>query len=540
MIKKISISLFIILIANSFTGLALAGPQSSTYEIKDYTFGGGGTGESGITGASNYTIFGTAAEIDASKLNGASNYSIGGGLTYTLQAGVPNAPAVTNPGTNYDRLKVVVDNTEESDNSPTAYGPYYPNSVSGAEETGIDWGPASDPSQPVSSLPAGDFFFNASNTAPLRVTFGGVSIPGGATITGMQVDVSRSADAPSSVYDWTGGHGARFLSDGTNSLTHLGSDLGDGASDWYNNTDVSYGGSNNDWGIGGSLTPSLVNDPNFAFELSAIDEGSTGITAYVDSIALTIYVAGSSPIPAPDDTTYAIAISSDNFASDTRYVQSDNTIGTSPVFQTYSVWGGSSGFWATGLANNTTYSVKVKARQGNFTESRYSAVASATTSNPSLTFSLDSNTLNFSNLNSGDSYTDSAKTTTLTTSTNAYNGYTIYGKEDQPLTSSVGTISDYGSPNSSPTTWSGTGFGYNTSDTNLGGSGGTSRFSGSKYAGFTQSPSTNGDPVADHAGPVTSPVSGEAFTVSYRVTANSTTKAGTYNNTIIYTIVPVY
>lgn len=356
MIKKISISLFFLLIANSFAGLAFAGPQSSTYEIKDYSFGGGGTGESGITGASNYTLFGTAGEIDASKLNGASLYSIGGGLTYTLQASVSAAPTFTNSGSNYDRLK---------------------------------------------------FTLNSS--------------------------------------------------------------------------------------IGAT------------------------------------------------DTQYAIGISTDNFVSDTtHFIQSDDTIGTSMIWQTYPQWGGSGGAYVTGLANNSTYYIKVKARQGNFTEGPWSVASSATTSDPSLTFSLDSNTLNFSNLNSGDSYTDSAKTTTLTTSTNAYNGYTIYGKEDQALTSSVGTISDFASPNSAPTTWSGTGFGYNTSDTNLGGSGGTSRFSGSKYAGFTQSSSTNGDPVADDPGPLLSPVSNETFTVSYRVTTNSTTKAGTYKNTIIYTIVPVY
>lgn len=340
--------------------LAFAGPQSTSYEIKDYTFGAGGTGQGGITGASNYTIFGTAGEIDTGKLNGSSLYSIGNGLTYTLKANVPAAPTFTNPASNYDRLKIIID---------------------------------------------------------------------------------------------TGGN--------------------------------------------------------------------------------------------PTDTTFAVAISTDNFASDTRYIQSDFTIGSgfdNTNFLDYTTWGGATGVYITGLASGTSYYVKVKARQGNFTESEYSAASNATTSDPILTFSLDSSSLNFSNLNAGNSYTDSAKTTILTTTTNAYNGYTVYGKESAALTSSVGTISDYASSNSSPTTWSGTGFGYTTSDNNLGG-GTVDRFTngGPKYAGFPISSSSTGDPVADHSGPVVNPtISNEAFTITYRVTGNNLTKAGTYTNTVIYTIVPTY
>ncbi|MBI1863168.1 hypothetical protein HYS00_03540, partial [Candidatus Microgenomates bacterium] len=95
------------------------------------------------------------------------------------------------------------------------------------------------------------------------------------------------------------------------------------------------------------------------------------------------------------------------------------------------------------------------------------------------------------------------------------------------------------SSNASPTSWSGVGFGYTTDDSNL--TGGTvDRFTngGPKYAGFgTSAP---GDPVADHAGAITTPVSNESFTISYRVTGNVLTKAGTYSTTVIYTVVPTY
>lgn len=244
------------------------------------------------------------------------------------------------------------------------------------------------------------------------------------------------------------------------------------------------------------------------------------------------------------DVTFAISISTDNFVTDIRYIKSDDTLGstlTTSDFQTYSAWGGSGGAFVTTLANNTTYTIRAKARLGNFTETEWGPQSSAiTTSNPSLTFSLDSSTLAFNNLNPGNSFTDSTKTTVLTTSTNAYNGYVIYAKSTGPLTSSYGSISDYGSTNSSPTAWSGTGFGYTTSDTNLTtGSGGAARFSGPNYAGFTTTASSN--PVADDLGPVQSTaISNEQFTISYRITTPSTQPAGTYNSTINYIIVPTY
>lgn len=243
----------------------------------------------------------------------------------------------------------------------------------------------------------------------------------------------------------------------------------------------------------------------------------------------------------PSDATYAIAISSDNFTT-TNYVQSDNTVGSvlgSEDWQTYATWGGASGAYVTGLAANTTYKIKVKSRQGNFTQTGYGPTASASTVTPSLTFSVSANSVTFSNLNSGNSYTDSSKTTVLTTSTNAYNGYIVYAHTTGLLTSGAFTIPAYASTNGSPTTWSGTGFGYTTDDASLAG-GTANRFTsgGPKYAGFVTT--TPGDPVADHAGPVLTTISGETFTISYRITVPSSQTAGTYTSKIIYVVVPTF
>jgi len=247
----------------------------------------------------------------------------------------------------------------------------------------------------------------------------------------------------------------------------------------------------------------------------------------------------------PSDAQFAVQISTDSaFLTNVNYVKSDNTVGstlTTADFRSYTSWGGSSGVYITGLVSNTTYYVKAKARQGAYTESEFGPASSGTTtSNASLTFSVDSSTVTFNNLNAGNSYTDSSKTTVLTTSTNAYNGYVVNARETGALTATgFGTISDYGSPNSAPTSWSGNGFGYTTSDSSLTG-GTTDRFTngGPNYAGFTTS--SPGDPVADHVGPVLTAISNEQFTITYRVTVSNIQKAAKYTTTVLYMVVPSY
>lgn len=329
-------------------------PSSDNYQIQEYSFGSGGTGDST---SESYGLQGALGEVEFG-MPSSSNYKAGSGLTYLLQANVPPAPTLSNPGTNYDRLKIVI----QTGNNPT-------------------------------------------------------------------------------------------------------------------------------------------------------------------------------------DATFAVAISTDNFASDTRFVKSDNTIGSTlsaSDYRTYTSWGDSSGSYITGLSRNTTYYVRAQAITGDFTESGWGPTSTGVaTVDPSLTFSVDASAVTFNNLNSGNSYTDSSKTTTITTSTNAYNGYIVNARETQPLTAGATTIPDYSSPNSAPTTWSGLGFGYTTSDNDL--TGGTAdRFTngGAHYAGFTTS--SPGDPVADHPGPLLTPVTNEQVTISYRVTTNSSQQAASYTTEVLYIVVPSY
>ncbi len=138
----------------------------------------------------------------------------------------------------------------------------------------------------------------------------------------------------------------------------------------------------------------------------------------------------------PSDTKFAIAISADNWVT-TKYVQNDNTVGSSlgiEDYQIYAVWGGGSGFDVLGLGYNTTYKVKVKAMQGKFTETGYGPEASAATVNPQLSFDIDvaatdqDNSItatNFGNLIPG-SVADSPEKIWVDFSTNGESGGKIY------------------------------------------------------------------------------------------------------------------
>ncbi len=245
----------------------------------------------------------------------------------------------------------------------------------------------------------------------------------------------------------------------------------------------------------------------------------------------------------PPDTLYALQISTDNtFQTDILYVKADNTLGTTLAltdFKTYTNWGGLTGANITGLQSDKTYYLRVKARQGSYTESEYGPASSSATLLPSLTFSVDKDIITFENLNASNTYTDTSKSTTITTSTNASNGYMVSARSTGAMTDGSATIPNYLGTNASPSLWSGNGFGYTTSDTNLAG-GTPDRFTngGQKYAGFTTD--IQGDPVADHTGPVTTPISNEKFTINYKIQTDSTQKAAKYSTTVLYIVVPSY
>jgi hypothetical protein len=94
----------------------------------------------------------------------------------------------------------------------------------------------------------------------------------------------------------------------------------------------------------------------------------------------------------PSDAVFAVAISTDNFVSDIKYVKNDFTITPTLTFadyQTYAAWGSATGQLVRGLTRSTVYTVKAKAYRGNFTESGYGPTSSASTVDPQLSFDID-------------------------------------------------------------------------------------------------------------------------------------------------------
>ncbi len=141
----------------------------------------------------------------------------------------------------------------------------------------------------------------------------------------------------------------------------------------------------------------------------------------------------------PADTKYALAVSTDNFVSNIKYVQADNTLGTNPVWQTYLSWGGASGIYVLGLTTGTTYYAKVSAMQGTYTQSPFSSVSSTSTSNSTLSFDIDvattdtetaaPYTLDIGQLSVG-SVTTAAKKIWIDVDTNAQGGAYVYTSAD--------------------------------------------------------------------------------------------------------------
>ena len=136
----------------------------------------------------------------------------------------------------------------------------------------------------------------------------------------------------------------------------------------------------------------------------------------------------------PSDTIFAIAISTDNFVT-TNYIQADNTIGSSAVYQTYTTWGGAGGAYVIGLSSSTTYKIKVKAVQTKYTETGFSTTASAATVAPTLSYDVDVSAtdtetgspyqVDFGTLNIG-SVTTATKKVWVDLDTNAEQGAFVY------------------------------------------------------------------------------------------------------------------
>ncbi|HTH72561.1 MAG TPA: hypothetical protein VL737_04345 [Candidatus Pristimantibacillus sp.] len=178
------------------------------------------------------------------------------------------------------------------------------------------------------------------------------------------------------------------------------------------------------------------------------------------------------------DTKYLIAISDDNFTT-TKYVQTDQTIGTAlsiSNYQTYAAWGGSSGSWIVGLVPSTTYKVKVAALQGSATGSVFGPTATAATIAPSVTFAVTTSLTGtppfnalFSSLTAG-SVVSANATVLADVTTNALNGGDVLIRSQNAGLSSTAASYTIASATTDLTSAS-TGYGAQVSSTSQGSGG---------------------------------------------------------------------
>lgn len=245
------------------------------------------------------------------------------------------------------------------------------------------------------------------------------------------------------------------------------------------------------------------------------------------------------------DVEYAIAISDDDFAT-TNYIQTDDTVGSTPAWQTYTAWGGGSGERVTGLAQNTTYKIKVKARFEADTETAYSITASATTSDASISVSFGG--ISSSTSVEGETTTITSTSTTIpfgtlvvdtpsvaaqsiTVSTNAVDGYTTTIQQDSDLTQGQGKIIDpvsgtNATPASFPASPTRSAFGYHTSDDTLC-TGTSGRFSANdSFAKITS--------IALEVACSTGPVTNEVTNIVFKLLIKGVQDAGQYQNQVTY------
>jgi hypothetical protein len=258
------------------------------------------------------------------------------------------------------------------------------------------------------------------------------------------------------------------------------------------------------------------------------------------------------------DTTYAIAISSDDFVT-TYYIQTDDTLGSSEAWQTHSGWNSGTGERVTGLSPSTTYKIKVKASYGSGSgaddfESGFSQTASATTAAPSLTFAIagissgtaiagvtttvtsTASAIGYGSLTVGDGSPNIAAQR-LTVTTNATGGYTATVRQDADLTSSSGdTIAPVSGTNASPAAFP-TGFtngrlGYHTTDSSLC-TGTAGRFSANDtYSRLETTPY--------EVACATGAVSAEQTDIVYKLVIGTLQEAGNYTNVVTYIATATY
>jgi len=299
-------------------------------------------------------------------------------------------------------------------------------------------------------------------------------------------------------------------------------------------------GDSTNFGMTGDVNPfsDLADSTNFRQELgynpriqaitpvAPLLSNTTG--NYYDRLLLTVNPSGN-----PSDTLFAIAVSDDDFVT-YQYVQNDNTLGPTlgiEDYQTYTAWGGASGFLVLGLNQNYDYKARVKALNGDFTETGYGPEsAEASTVVPFVTLEVSDTEVHFGTLSA--SVVSETSSVTITVNTNGEGGYQTYlnGTGD---TSNGGLYDGAANLILSQTTLL---------------SAGTEGYGAQGSAGVA-TVDAKYDVSGDNVGSIditnsslssnTAPVTDEDTDVLFKSAMSSTTTAGEYTDTVYFTVSPV-
>ncbi|MCA9332673.1 hypothetical protein KDA00_02255 [Candidatus Saccharibacteria bacterium] len=174
------------------------------------------------------------------------------------------------------------------------------------------------------------------------------------------------------------------------------------------------------------------------------------------------------------------------------------------------------------------------------------------TIDPTLTFtcsgvaasqSVNGATTNVTSTASGVNYQNNVTSSTngisahdLNVSTNATNGYTVYIRHTGQLTNGSDTIANHTGTNAAPTSFPAAGteaWGYTTEDSTLDPTADRFTNPGNLWAGFT----TSNEIVINNTGATSGT---ETTRVGHQVGVSTTTPAGTYQTTVIYTVASTY
>ncbi|MFH1749836.1 MAG: hypothetical protein ABH837_03030, partial [bacterium] len=170
---------------------------------------------------------------------------------------------------------------------------------------------------------------------------------------------------------------------------------------------------------------------------------------------------------------------------------------------------------------------------------------------PTLAFVINTTSIVFDDLKTSNNHWDT-KQSTVTTTTNAYGGYSVYAWITQLLTSTaypseeIPNFADgtYGSPALWPPgqcTGTNCGFGYTSSDTTIGPGKGNKFGSGTLYAPFSLL--LPGDIVADYVDPIdggTGELVDDPYTITYKVATLASQSSTKYYNKVTYIITTTF